>query len=96
MNKIEAQNILGEELLPFRDKSYDELRKLMGSPTVIERNSENGVTYIIEVEVFWDDPKQTGGNLRVLGSIDDGNFLSALQPFTSEFIMDPDGNFIGE
>jgi hypothetical protein len=96
MNNIEAQKILDEELLHFRNKSYKELQGFMGSPYVIERNDVNGVLYVIEIEVFWDNPKKAGGNLRVIGSIDDGKILSSIAPLSSDFIMDPDGNFIGE
>jgi len=96
MNKSEAQNILDKELSHFRDKSYEELQNLMGSPKVIERTGASGVPYIIEIEVFWDNPKKTGGDLRVIGSIDDGKLRSSVRPLSSDFIMDPDGNFIGE
>jgi len=96
MNKTEAQKILDEELLHFRDKSYDELQNLMGSPTVIERKGASGVSYTIEIEMFWDNPKKAGGDLRVIGSIDDGKLLSSIRPLSSDFIMDPDGNFIEE
>ncbi|MGD8402658.1 MAG: hypothetical protein PVJ21_03290 [Anaerolineales bacterium] len=96
MNKIEAQKILHEELLAFRDKSYEELQYLMGSPHVVERNGASGTSYVIEIEVFWDNHQKTGGNLRVIGSIDDGKILSSLTPISSDFIMNSDGNFIGE
>ncbi|MGB7873735.1 MAG: hypothetical protein WBL25_05075 [Anaerolineales bacterium] len=96
MNKIEAQIILHTELLHFRDRSYEELQNLMGSPHVIERNGASGASYVIEIEVFWDNPKQAGSNLRVLGSIDNGKFPSSLLPLSSDFIMNPEGNFIGE
>ena len=96
MNKIEAQKILNEELQGFRDKSYEELQHLMGSPHVIERNGASRTLYTIEVEVFWDNPKKVGGDLRVIGSIDDGKFLSSLSPLSSDFIMDPASNIIGE
>ena len=96
MNIIEAQRILEEELIGFRDKSYEELQHLMGSPHVVERNGASGISYVIEIEVFWDNPKKAGGDLRVIGSIDDGKLLSSIRPLTSDFIMGPDGNFIGE
>ena len=96
MNKAEARDILARELLHFRAMSYSDLKKLMGSPQVVERSSASGVSYTIEIEVFWDSPHDPGGDLRVIASIDDGRFLSALSPLSSDFIMDPDGKFIGE
>ena len=46
--------------------------------------------------MLWDNPRDLGGYLRVIASIDDGGFLSALSPLSSDFIIDADGNFIGE
>ena len=96
MNKSEAQNILDKELSHFRDMRYEELQNLMGFPKVTERKGPSGVSYTIEIEVFWDNPKKVGGDLRVIGSIDDGNFFSSLRPLSSDFIIGPDGTFIGE
>lgn len=96
MNKAEARDILERELLHFRAMSYSDLQKLMGSPHVAECISASGVSYTIEIEVFWDGPHEPGGDLRVIASIDDGRFLSALSPLSSGFIMDPDDKFIGE
>ena len=96
MNKAEARDILSRELLHFRAMSYSDLKKLMGSPQVVERSSASGVSYTIEIEVFWDSHHDPGGDLRVIASIDDGRFLSALSPLSSDFIMDQEGKFIGE
>ena len=96
MNKAEARGILESELLNFRAMSYADLQKLIGSPQVVERSGASGVSYTIEIEVFWDSPHEPGGDLRVIASIDDGRFLSVLLPLSSDFIMDPDDKFIGE
>ena len=96
MNKAEARDILAKELLHFRAMSYSDLKKLMGSQQVVERSSASGVSYTIEIEVFWDSPREPGSDLRVIASIDDGRFLSALSPLSSDFIMNSDGKFIGE
>ena len=87
---------MARELLQFRAMSYSDLKKLMGSPQVVERSSASGVSFTIEIEVFWDSPRDPGGDLRVIASIDDGRFLSALSPLSSDFIMDSGGKFIGE
>ncbi len=52
-----------------------------------------GAEYQIEVEVFWDG--QQGGDIRVLGSIDDGGW-SAFRPLCEDFIIAPSGKFVGE
>ncbi len=96
MNKDEAQGILAAELLRYRAMSYSDLLKLMGSPQVVERSGASGVSYTLEIEVFWDSPHEPGGDLRVIVSIDDGRFFSTLSPLSSDFIKDPDDKFIGE
>jgi len=96
MNKAETREILAKELLHFRARNYEDLQKLMGSPQVVEREGARGVSYTIEIEVFWDNPRDMGGDLRVIASIDDGGFLSALSPLSSDFIMDTNGRFVGE
>lgn len=96
MDKDEAREILEEELIQFRELSHADLQQKIGDPYVVQRTGASGVMYTIEVEVFWDDPRNPGGCLRVLGSIDDGGFFAALSPLSSGFLIDADGNFIGE
>ena len=78
MNKAEARGILARELLHFRAMSFSDLQKLMGSPQVVERSGASGVSYTIEIEVFWDSPREPGGDLTVISSSHDGRFFSAL------------------
>jgi hypothetical protein len=40
-------------------------------------------------------PYGRGGPLRVLGSIDDGGWR-ALSPLCDDFVLAPDGRFVGE
>jgi hypothetical protein len=91
MNKAEAKEILAQELINLQAKSFEDLQKLIESPEVIERDGASGVSYQIEIQVFWDNPRESYGDLRVIASIDDGGFLSALLPLSSDFIMDSDG-----
>jgi hypothetical protein len=96
MNKTEARIVLDKELIHFRAQSHEQLQQLIKSPLVIEREGETGVSYQIEIQAFWDNPRDVGGDIRVIGSIDDGGILSAMSPLSSDFIKDPDGKFIGE
>ena len=96
MDKVEAGIILSDELQRFRAMSHPELQKYIRSPYVVQRSGASGVLYTIEIEVFWDSPAEPDGDLRVIASIDDGRFPSALTPLTSGFILAPDGRFIGE
>jgi hypothetical protein len=44
--------------------------------------------------VFWDDSEHR--NLRVMVSVDDGGWRSSLAPLSADFIVAPDGTFVGE
>ena len=96
MDKTEALKILHSELIKLRRKSYDEMTAVIGKTMIYESIGPTGIQYQIDVQVFWDDPRQPEGNLRVLASIDDGGFISFLKPLTMDFIMSPNGDFIGE
>lgn len=96
MDKKEAQELLDQQITIYRDKDFNLLTKLIRSPDIYVVHGPSGVEYQIEVQAFWDHPKKPGENLRVILSIDDGGFLSSLKPMSSDFIMAPDGSFIGE
>jgi len=93
MNEIEAKSILGQELSRYRRRSYSELLSLVDRSETFERASPSGVIYQIEMQVFFDEESQR--TLRVMGAIDDGGWR-ALKPICEDFIMAPDGSFVGE
>jgi hypothetical protein len=70
MNKIEAQRILHAQLLPWRERSYRELRGAVGQSRRFEATGESGRSYQGDVQVVWDD--KPDGAIRVMASIDDG------------------------
>ena len=91
MNKAEAKEILAQELFCLQAKSFKDLQKFINSPEVIELAGASGVSYQIEIQTFWDNPRESFGDLRIIASIDDGRFLSALLPLSSDFIVGSDG-----
>lgn len=93
MNETEAKSILERELSRYRGLSYSELLSLADQDETFERDSPSGVTYQVEVQVFFDDRAKR--NLLVMGSIDDGGWR-AFAPLSDSFIMAPDGTFVGE
>ena len=93
MNNDEAKEILHQHLVRYRERTYAELRDLIDESVTIEYSSPSGVTYQIQTQVFWDGEPE--GSLRVMGAIDDGGWR-ALSPLCDDFIMAPDGSFIGE
>ena len=94
MNDEEAIELLEQELATFRGESYDQLVvRISAGSVALERVGPSGVKYQVEIQVFWDHHR--GGNVRVLGSIDDGRWR-AFVPVNRGFIKGPDGSFIGE
>ena len=95
MNKEEAASILQERLDHFRKRSYEELKEMVEARVykTEEAVGTSGHNYEIEIQAFWDS--KPDGPIRVRGSIDDGGW-SAFCPLTSDFIMAPDGSFVGE
>jgi hypothetical protein len=88
MNKLEAQSILDEQLTIFARRTYAELAKLINVPKNITVQAPSGAKLQIEFNVFYDSGKQ--GNLRIIGSIDDGGWR-AFMPLTKSLIMKPTG-----
>jgi hypothetical protein len=93
VNKDEANALLEQHLLLYRCRAYSELAALLGHPEVTQHVVASGAKYQIEVEAFWDD--RPGGNIRVLGAIDDGGWRG-FKPLCAAFIMAPSGAFVGE
>ncbi len=94
MNNEEAMRVLDRELAVLREESYAALvDRIRAGPVVYERPGTGGTRYQLEIQVLWDD--RTGGNVRVIGSIDDGGWR-AFVPLTRSFIKAADGSFVGE
>jgi hypothetical protein len=73
--------------------SYQTLQRLLMEQDCLEVRGPSGASYQIEVEAVWDD--KAGGNLRVRVHIDDRG-LRAFAPLTDDFIVAPNGSFVGE
>ena len=93
MDNLEARQILRRHLETYRSRSYAQLTELIGEPHACELSAPSGKSYQVEVEALWDN--QPDGNVRVMGSIDDGGWR-AFVPLTQSFIMACDGSLVGE
>ncbi|MGH8004660.1 MAG: hypothetical protein ACRECJ_08055 [Limisphaerales bacterium] len=86
MNKIEAKEILAEQIKQLRILPYSELCKLIDKKN--QRNLEivgkSGTKYQVEIQAFWDD--KPGQDVRVSVAIDDGAWR-AFFPITDDFIL---------
>jgi hypothetical protein len=106
MSEAEARQLLAQKIAGLRALSYDELRHFVPKPhrflgglirfETVDSQEEtiegaSGVAYDLEAEVIWDDKPE--GDLRVIVICDDPDSGREL---TDDFIMAPDGSFVGE
>jgi hypothetical protein len=93
MNKVEALGVLQAQLRPWRERPWTQLREVVSQSHRFKVTGESGTWYQGEVQVLWDD--KPDGAIRVIASIDDGGWR-AFVPLTADFILAPDGSFVGE
>ncbi len=93
MDKDEALELIEKKVGQWRTCPYSKIERLLDAPERGEISGPSGVCYQFEVEAFWD--AAAGGNIRVAGTIHDGGW-SAFHPISTDFIMAPDGSFVGE
>lgn len=93
MDATEARRLLDQELNRFRRLSYSELVNLVATNEAVRVTGPSGVEYQVEIEVLWDSPRDKM-NVRVIGGVDDGRFLSALCPFCKSFVVGPSGEIL--
>ena len=96
MDKAEAERLLRRELAHYRSKPYEELAALIDALRHYQITGKGDITYQIEVQAFWDNPRKRQGDIRVIASIDDGGLLSSFKPLSMDFIISPSGDFVGE
>ena len=95
MDNREARDLLAKELERYRSETWEQLQRLLTTCEKLEVKGTSGTTYQIGINAVWDD-WGSGGDLRVMGSIDDMTFWRAIRPLCDDFIMAPDGSFVGE
>lgn len=79
----------------LRTESYPALvAQYIGETGVRDLVGASGAEYCVEIQGVWDNGKP--GDLRILVGIDDGGFRAAFRPMSDDFIMAPDGTFVGE
>lgn len=96
-NKAEARRLAVDALDPLRALSYGELvAEYLKRSDTVQVEGRDGVEYNLEVTAYWDDRKKR--TLRVLACVDDGSLRWGLfsTSVCEDFIIGPDGAFIGE
>jgi len=92
MNREVARKELHRYLDKFRTRSYEELTQLLDEPQRGTVAGENGTSYEIEVQIRWE--KNPGGDVRVVGLIDDKRLASAVFPVSEDFIVTREGEVL--
>ena len=93
MNSAEARAILLAESAKYRAKSYKDLVYLLEHQDYYEVEGLAGARYQLEIQAFWDN--KPNDVLRVRAGIDDGG-IRAYYPRVEDFLITPDGGFVGE
>jgi hypothetical protein len=93
VDQVEARGILWAHLDEWRRRTYAELKSEVGESRQLQTTAQSGTQYQVDVQVPWDDIPN--GDIRVLGGIDDGGW-HAFAPLAEDFILGPDGKFVGE
>jgi hypothetical protein len=94
MNRAEAELVAEDIAGRYRVNPREELLRLIDKQESFEVAAPSGNRYQLEVTAVWDDRERN--NLRVFVAVDDGGFFSAISPLTVDFIVAPDGTFVGE
>lgn len=96
MDKNEAKTIATKEIRSLKQKPYSYYQSWIIKKRDIlkEVKGLSGVKYQVSRQAFYDDKKFK--TIRVMVNIDDGSGLSSFVPLTEDFIIAPDGSFVGE
>ncbi|MEA2445587.1 MAG: hypothetical protein QOJ12_2879 [Thermoleophilales bacterium] len=94
MDIAEASKVAEARLRQLRGLTYSRLAaEWLDRPRSEYATAPSGRRYQLEIEAVWDD--RPNANLRVWVLVDDGG-SSATRPLHRDFIVAPDGSFVGE
>ena len=88
MLRIESKWLLLRDLVAWRRRPDDELRALIDQEHPIHIRGRSGAEYQIEIHAVWDG--KPGGDIRVLGAIDDGRWRACCPLTYGVLIPKPD------
>jgi hypothetical protein len=87
MDKQEALSLLKDFLDRLESAGYDALSARVGENDALEAAGPSGCKYQIEYDILWDH-KPPNGDIRIIGSVDDGG-LQAFAPLTDSRLVPP-------
>ena len=91
MNREEALALLNKKLDEYRRMSYADLAAKISDEEVLGVTGPSGTDVQIEIHLTWDH--KPDGDVRVMGTIDDGTFRGAFRPVCEDLIVTPDEQF---
>jgi len=95
VNEEEATRFADDFLAELRAYDFESLGRRIGEPEWRQIDVTDGITYRAQAQVFWDDDLERR-NLRVMVAVDDRSQRFIIRPITRDFIIAPDGSFVGE
>jgi len=93
MDKNEAKAIAESELESYRAMPYEQIAAKIGYPESFERPGSDGESYRVEFDCFYDDSYDR--NIRVSCNVSYSGWTDFF-PVSNDFIIAPDGSFVGE
>lgn len=95
MDRAEAGAIAEMIVAELRSVPYEQLvDRLLGNVETRLVDGRAGVAYQVEIHGIWD--LGPASDLRVMVGVDDGTFRGAFRPEVRDFVVAPDGSFVGE
>ena len=86
MDNKEAVDVLESALARYRAMTYSELATHVGHRETNSVPGESRRLYQVQIQIAWD--AKPGGDIRVLGAVDDGGWRSFI-PVTTDFLVEP-------
>jgi hypothetical protein len=94
VDKEEARRIALAQIGDLRQMGWAGLRdRYLDSPETVEVRGASGTVYQVQTQALWDS--RNDGALRIIVAVDDGGWR-AFVPLSEDFIIPPDGSFVGE
>jgi hypothetical protein len=94
VDKVEARKVIDQHLASYRTRKYSDLATQVGDTIGFQAIAPSGIDYNVEVMLVWDSFE--GGNIRVMVAVDDTRWPSWFHPMSDDFIVAPDGSFVGK
>ena len=94
MDEVEARAVARARVDELRRLAREELRdRYLDQPETVQIVGPSGAAYQVETLAVWDSAE--GHDLRVFVTVDDGGWR-AFAPLSEDFILAPDGSFVGD